>query len=134
MTGGGSIRILVNAVAARQAERWRSPPQPLRYRSRADEVLPRLMWRLLATPDAPSPALHPPGAVDRRGRAVGDYTLKQSVVGQRVGAQRPRHHDVLISPLSFGHCLVCPRPHLLFQRNALYFDPATPARCHRSSG
>lgn len=118
MTGGGSIRILVNAVAARRGggAHHLNP-----FVTGLADAVPNAHVEVLVTPDAPSPVSHPRvrwTVVD----VPSGITLKRLWWDNVTVPRRARHHDVLISPLNFGP-LWCPRPHLLFQRNALYFDP-----------
>lgn len=110
-------KVLVNAVAARRGggAHHLGP-----FVVGLAEELPGAAIEVLVTSDAPALPSHP--------RVTWAFVAVPSGISLRrlwwdnvTVPLRTRHADVLISPLNFGP-IWSPRPHLLFQRNALYFD------------
>jgi glycosyltransferase involved in cell wall biosynthesis len=112
------MRVLVNAVAARLG-------------GGASHLTPFLLELLEELPEAEMDAYV---TEDFQG-AVPHPRLTWQIVDVPAGvnmgrllwdnihiARRARHYDVVLSPLNFGP-MFTKTPHVLFQRNAVYFDP-----------
>ena len=116
--GSRRMRIVVNAVAARLGGGVR---QLNPFLAGLADQLPEAAFEIYVTPEFPDPIDH-----DRLHWEI--VELPRGVRPSRVywdNVTLPRlsvSADLLLSPLNFGPLRIG-RPHILFERNALYFDP-----------
>lgn len=111
------MNVLVNAVAARLGggARHLAP-----FMTRLADALPDSRFEVLVTDDFTERTEHP-RVTWTSVRVPQGITPARLRWDQITVARRARSFDALISPLNFGPIFVRV-PHVLFQRNALYFD------------